>query len=178
MVVTNAPLPKRRLAQEALQFLGVTAVLGLLVFMAVGGGPPLEKGLPAPPTRGLTLDGAAFDLADWKGQYVFVNVWATWCAPCIQELPDLARASQKWPRIRFVGLAAESTHAAVALMASRFALPYPVVEIDEVVARGWNTNALPSSYLVAPGGLIEWSATGALGPAALDQVMRRADTAR
>jgi thiol-disulfide isomerase/thioredoxin len=47
------------------------------------------EGKPAPPFHARLLDGAAFDLADDRGKVVVINVWATWCAPCRQEMPVL-----------------------------------------------------------------------------------------
>ena len=50
--------------------------------------------VPAPSTEFRTLEGAATSLADFRGQVVLVNFWATWCAPCIREMPALERLHQ------------------------------------------------------------------------------------
>ncbi len=162
---------------EALRVAAVATLLLLLVFLLRGGGEPLPQGRPAPLTQGLTLDGGAFDLRTWQGQYVFVNVWATWCAPCLQELPDLAAASKRWPQVRFVGLAADSKRADVDVVTSRLGLPYPVLLIDGALQHAWNASALPSSFLVAPDGTIAWSGVGALDARSLDEVLRKSQSA-
>ena len=46
-------------------------------------------GTPAPAVKFTTRDGASASVADFRGRPVLVNLWATWCAPCIAELPDL-----------------------------------------------------------------------------------------
>lgn len=47
------------------------------------------EGQPAPPILAKLLDGTAFNLADDSGKVVIVNIWATWCAPCREEMPAL-----------------------------------------------------------------------------------------
>ncbi len=97
-------------ALVALVLAGV--VLGLVLFGRVGA-PPSQPVPPAPVSRNLgqwqpatargepvALDfldgaGAARSLADWRGRVVLVNVWATWCAPCVEEMPALDRIAAR-----------------------------------------------------------------------------------
>jgi len=73
------------------------------------GGPPpavldklkLTGGRPAVPAIGFRdAMGKEVTLADFHGRYVLVNLWATWCGPCINELPELARLQQELPQDR------------------------------------------------------------------------------
>src|SRR5690606_14224952 len=52
---------------------------------------PLETGARAPAFEGRTLDGQPASLRELRGRVVVLNVWATWCAPCVQEMPALER---------------------------------------------------------------------------------------
>lgn len=54
------------------------------------------------------LSGASHTLAAWKGQPMVVNFWATWCAPCVKEMPELDALQKKYPHIRFVGIGVDS----------------------------------------------------------------------
>jgi len=159
--------------RNGLRVVGVVLLLGLLIRLLVGGGEPLTAGRPAPVTRGQTLDGGAFDLAEWRGQPVFVNVWATWCGPCLMELPELAEAARRHPEVRFVGLVADSPRADVDVVVARFGLPYPNLPIDRATQGAWNANALPSSFLIGKDGNIVTSASGALDGESVDAAIAR-----
>jgi thiol-disulfide isomerase/thioredoxin len=154
-----------------LRFLGIGVLLCWLLIVLLGGG-QLVVGKPAPPTRGTALDGGAFDLAEWKGQFVFVNIWATWCGPCVHELPDLVAASREWPQVRFVGLAADSPREDIDLAAARFGLSYPVVPIGKGVLAAWNVNSFPSSFLLGPDGTIVW-AGGMVDASRLNELLQQ-----
>lgn len=84
-----------------------TAVVGLLLLVglalplssALRGDPAAGSGsttpTPAPALRGESLTGQPTDLADFRGDVVLVNVWASWCAPCRDELPLLLETAEK-----------------------------------------------------------------------------------
>lgn len=161
------------LARTAIRIVGVVALLALLVVILLGGGQPLGAGTKAPTTVGVTLDGGAFDLQAWRGDFVVVNVWATWCPPCLHEMPDLVLAAEKWQpkNVRFVGLAADSPPANIPVIAAKFGLNYPVLPIDGRTQHAWNATSLPSTYILRPDGSIAWSVAGAITLSELDDVL-------
>jgi thiol-disulfide isomerase/thioredoxin len=75
---------------------------------------------------GETLDGTTLDLADYRGQVVVVNYWASWCGPCRGEAPALVEAHKRLPDVQFVGLDRNDDSTANALAFVRtFEVPYP-----------------------------------------------------
>jgi|GEM_PF-1280806 len=160
--------------RTVIRVVGVAGLLALLTISLLGGGRPLGDGVKAPETRGQAIDGAPFDLARWRGHVVVVNVWASWCPPCLQELPDFADAARRWDKegVRFVGLAAESPPDKVVQMAERFQIPYPIVPIDGATQRAWNATSLPSTFIIAADGTVAWSVRGAIHAHDLDEALK------
>ncbi|MDP2345914.1 MAG: TlpA disulfide reductase family protein [Deltaproteobacteria bacterium] len=139
------------------RFVGIGVLLTWLLIVLFGGA-ELSIGKPAPAATGTALDGGAFDLQEWKGQFVLVNVWATWCGPCVHELPDLVAAAKKFPAVRFVGLVSpDSPRDDVDAAVFKFGIPYPIVPVGSGLLAGWNVNSFPSNFLVAPDGTIAWA---------------------
>jgi thiol-disulfide isomerase/thioredoxin len=80
--------------------------------------------------RGTTLDGGTFDVRDHRGEVVVVNVWGSWCPPCIAEAPDL---QEVWSEVeddgvQFVGIDFRDNTAAAKAHERRFGVTYPSIE--------------------------------------------------
>jgi thiol-disulfide isomerase/thioredoxin len=81
---------------------------------------------------GTTLDGKHFDLAALRGKVVVVNVWASWCPPCIAETPALEAVHEKTKAagVSFIGVNTESDVAAAKAHERRFGVTYPSIGDD------------------------------------------------
>ncbi len=123
----------------------------------------------APPLVGKTIDGEAFDLVALRGQVVLVNVWATWCEPCREELPELQRLHGRHAARGFtvVGVSIDRRSAlrAVRQMAADFGLSYAMVFDPESEAIApWKVVGYPTSFLVDRGGAVVWRRDGIVKP--------------
>ncbi len=102
-----------------------------------------------------TLDGKPFDLAAQRGKWVVINYWATWCGPCIEEMPELSALDAMREHIEVIGLAYEDIPAEElrAFLAERpVVYPIAIVGITDPPAAFEAPRGLPLTYLVAPDG--------------------------
>ena len=118
-----------------------------------------------PPLRLKTLEGRVIDLAGLKGEVVLVNFWATWCAPCIEEIPSLSRLVKRMRGKPFRVLAVNIGEQPEAIR--RFMQRIPVnfdilLDPESRAVRDWKVYAYPSNYLVDRSGRIRYGYRGAL----------------
>lgn len=94
--------------------------------LAVGNAQQSLINRPAPPFALTDLHGARIDLAQYKGQVVLLNFWATWCAPCRVEMPQFVAWQKQYPGLRIVGVSIDDSKAPVPPFVDRMRLNYPV----------------------------------------------------
>jgi len=125
-------------------------------------------GQPRPDYSLSDSNGVQVSAADFDGQVLLINFWATWCAPCVEEMPMLSELQQQYGKAGFqvVGIALDDPQ-----KASKFAelldITYPALfgTIDAVlVGREYGNRAgmLPYSVLVDRQGIVQWAYLGAL----------------
>lgn len=116
-----------------------------------------------PSLRVTTLDGADYDLAGQRGKWVIVNYWATWCGPCIKEMPELSALAAMRQHIAVIGLAYEDTSEDElrAFLAKR-PVAYPIARIDvyEPPKDFGAPRGLPTTWLIGPDGRMLRKYTG------------------
>ena len=119
---------------------------------------PAAKATPAIPSlRVTTLDGAQYDLAAHRGKWVVVNFWATWCTPCLKEMPELSALDAMREHIEVIGLAYDDIQPAeLKAFLQKHPVVYPVAIVDTYAppADFATPRGLPTTYLIAPDGKV------------------------
>lgn len=144
--------------------------------------PMADAGLEGQPAPALSLpdaDGKLHTLKDWPGKWLLVNFWATWCAPCMHEIPALIAAQKQYKNagLQVLGVAIDDPEAVRALMQEK-GFNYPSLVGDEAVQTvmeqfGNTLGALPYSVLIAPDGVIRYLELGGVDGPKLDMLMQR-----
>ncbi len=132
--------------------------------------------VPAPSVPFQTLEGAQTSLADFLGQVLVVNFWATWCAPCVREMPDLERLHLALKDEGLAVLAVSQDRAgigAVAPFLERLKLQRLPVYLDPPgnLARAFAIKGLPTTFIIDRQGRV---VAGLIGPADWDSAEAKA----
>src|ERR1700694_5153404 len=146
--------------------------LALIVFIAVAGPGPaaaaIEVGQAFPPTTFVARDGSTYDLPDADGKPTLLIFFASWCAPCRDEMPRIVGAYRHYgQRLRFIGIDLFEPDAKAAAFAGDMQIPFPIVT-RSTTDRGFfgNRVKLPMSVLVADAGIVRdlWFGYNDRGP--------------
>jgi thiol-disulfide isomerase/thioredoxin len=133
-----------------------------------GGFTPIAARLPAPGLALPQLGGGLWRLADHRGQAVLINYWATWCGPCREELPGLARVSADFaPRgLAVVGVSLDdgrNAPATVQQFVTQYRVPYPIAfPAHAPRSLGPRESIVPTSVLLDRHGRVVKRYTGAV----------------
>ena len=166
---------------------GGLALVALCVAAAVGGfsahrfwqaGDAVEAtGEIRPDLEFQGLDGQPHKLSEWNGKLLLLNFWATWCTPCLKEIPLLVEAQKAHGAngLQIVGIALDKPEL-VQQFRDRFQINYPLMVGEADVIRGMDAlgdtlGAFPFSVLIAPDGRILQRVSGDLSPEEFEELL-------
>jgi peroxiredoxin len=145
-----------------------------LVVLLAGIGSAAAQSAPSPlhpvPERPMApdfslrdIDGATHRLADYRGQVVIVNFWATWCPPCREEMPSMQRA---WERLKDQGIVILAIDVGededtIFTFTADYPVEFPLLmDIDSSVIQSWPVRGLPTTFIIDPQGRMVYRAIG------------------
>jgi cytochrome c biogenesis protein CcmG/thiol:disulfide interchange protein DsbE len=119
----------------------------------------LHTGSPAPNIVLPGLDGRTVDLKDYRGKVVFLNIWATWCPTCREEMPSMEKLYQELKGEAFEILAVsvdKSGAKAVDSFMKAHKLTFPaLLDPEGTIARPYGVTGVPESFIINKAGIIE-----------------------
>ena len=127
-------------------------------FSPVPPAPPVELRLP-------DLDGRERTLDELEGKVVLVNFWASWCIPCVTEMPSIQRLAEAMRDKPFavIGVNVGEAELRVKTMVRRLGITFPVLlDKDSAVFNRWGATVLPTTYVLDGEGVVRYLGRGPL----------------
>ena len=123
---------------------------------------PWPRSQATPDWNGVDLQGPRWTAAKLAGQVVVLNFWATWCAPCVEEMPSLQalhNSAETAPRVIAVNVKETASTVRRFMAAQRINLPV-VLDPQGDLARQWGVRVYPTTVLIGPDGRARWRVVG------------------
>jgi peroxiredoxin len=179
MVAASA---RRSLTRRERAFAFGGAALALVLVAAIwvltgrdalpGGASMGEMDRPAPSFAVPALEGGTIDLADYSGKVVLLNFWATWCEPCVRELPALQQAYLRYgdQGLAVIGvnltddeMAQGGDNDKIRAFLSQYGVTYPIaLDVEGEITNNYRVFPLPTSFFIDPQGRIRYVHIGEL----------------
>ncbi len=139
------------------RFVPVLAVLTVAVLMSATAHAAPMVGRPTPPLAGPTLNGPPISLASLRGRVVVLNLWATWCAPCREEMPALDAFYRQYAArgVVVVGLSTDKPQAQALAQRIMSNFSYPAIMGATAPVNGFGMpSEVPVTLIIGPDGVV------------------------
>ena len=143
-------------------------------FLNLSGKPRLGKGVPAPDFTLPDLDGKMVSLADYKDKVVLLNIWATWCPPCVEEMPSMEKLYQELKdegfEILAVSIDVSGAKAVIPFMKKHKLSFSALTDTKGAIKSLYQTTGVPESFIIDKDGIVvekimgprDWATPGAI----------------
>jgi thiol-disulfide isomerase/thioredoxin len=138
------------------------------------GSEPSGNTVPAPDFSLTSMEGDLFTLSDHAGKVIVLNIWATWCPPCREEIPEFIEIQDEMEEdVLFVGVSMdEQGWDVVRPFAEEYQVNYPLVVDDGTVSVKYGPiQALPMTFLINRDGEVELAIPGMVNKATLQPIL-------
>ncbi len=157
--------------RRALGVAGVCACLSMPIWASGKAAEPAGRlNTVAPDFTRNDLSGQPLRLDQFRGRVVLLNFWATWCAPCIEEIPVFSRWQRQYgdAGLQVIGVSMDDDEAAVRRFLAKHEVPYPILMGDAKLGKAFGgVYGLPQSFLIDARGRIVFRNVGELNLEAL-----------
>ena len=144
-------------------------MLGALGCANADAGGHAEVGKPMPGYAAVSLQGDSVSLDGMRGKVVLLNVWATWCHPCRDEIPELVELQTKYGARGFdvvgVSIDADGAEPLIGAFISEFGMNYPIwLDPEDRISTRFLLVGVPTTFLLDKQGVLRWRKTGPVQP--------------
>lgn len=140
-------------------------MLALVQFCASAAFAETSVGEVCPDFSLTTLSGGTFRLSDYRGKVVFINIWATWCGPCVGEMPDIQRLQETYSDLVILGVSVDDDASIARSFAQEHGYTYTMAMDDDnytVTGRIFPTSYIPNSIFIDPNGVVTYLDFGSM----------------
>ena len=151
----------------------LTVLFGLVCAAAWAAAP--HAGQAAPPFKATTLDGKTLRLSSYKGKAVYLDFFASWCAPCREETPAVVNFSKQYAKagLVVVGLDDNESSDRATGFRDNFKIPFPVVIADQKLLDSYGVIALPVHVFIDRSGNVKIYRLGEMSPAQIQGAIKQ-----
>ncbi|WP_126971551.1 TlpA family protein disulfide reductase [Gynurincola endophyticus] len=136
-------------------------IAGLSLLLSLSLSAQLKVGNKAPQIAAQTKEGVRFDFRAYEGKYLLIDVWASWCGPCLKAFPELKKLYKEYTSKKFdiIGVSIDNSAGQWQNTVEKHGLAWKQYHapgnFKSPVVDAWGIDALPSTFLINPKGEIE-----------------------